>query len=345
VTSRSPLTMFALALLLVLGGVLGWLILLADSQASASACAPAGPGVTIDSDQLPATAVAGYRGEQLLNAAYVMNAGQALGMSARGQAIGVMTAMGESSLRIVDHGDSAGPDSRGLFQQRATGWGSYADRMDPTISSTNFFKALAKVEGWETLPPTIAAHRSQRNADPYHYERFWDPAVQVVTALAGAELPGIAPGTGALACTASSPAAISTDGWTRPAVGPVTSKYGMRVHPITGEYKLHSGTDLGAACDSPIYAAAPGVVVQAGAAGGYGNLITIDHGSGVVSRYGHMYNNGVLAHVGDQVNAGRQIARVGSNGYATGCHLHFEIRLNNTFTDPVPWMSQHGAPL
>ena len=87
-----------------------------------------------------------------------------------GQTVAVMTAMGESSLINVDHGDAAGPDSRGLFQQRDNGaWGTYADRMNPQTAATNFYTALLRVEGWETLPPTIAAHRVQRNADPNHY--------------------------------------------------------------------------------------------------------------------------------------------------------------------------------
>ncbi len=97
-----------------------------------------------------------------------------------------MTAMGESSLRVLDRGDAAGPDSRGLFQQRDNGaWGTYADRMDPATSATNFFRALQEVPDWRSLPPTIAAHRTQRNADPDHYARWWDDAVAVVGALAG----------------------------------------------------------------------------------------------------------------------------------------------------------------
>jgi hypothetical protein len=111
-----------------------------------------------------------------------------MGISARGQAIGVMTAMGESGLRVLDHGDAVGPDSRGLFQQRGNGaWGSLGDRMDPGVSATNFFKALQGVRGWEQLDPTIAAHRVQRNADPYHYEGYWPAATAMVSALAGVQ--------------------------------------------------------------------------------------------------------------------------------------------------------------
>lgn len=131
--------------------------------------------------------VAGYSGEQLQNAAQIMLAAKDMGLSLRAQQIGVMTAIGESSLVVLDNGDAVGPDSRGLFQQRDNGaWGSYADRMDPYISATNFYKALVQVPGWETMAPTLAAHATQHNADPYHYEKSWDDAVAIVDALSGA---------------------------------------------------------------------------------------------------------------------------------------------------------------
>ncbi|NMD36635.1 MAG: hypothetical protein GYA73_12175, partial [Planctomycetes bacterium] len=78
----------------------------------------------------------------------------------------------------------AGPDSRGLFQQRANGaWGTLADRMNPTIASTNFFKALTAVPGYLSMEPTLAAHKAQRNADPYHYQPYWADAVLMVSTL------------------------------------------------------------------------------------------------------------------------------------------------------------------
>ena len=136
---------------------------------------------------LPVQKVGAYGPEQLANAAAIIDAGKALGLSVRDQTIGVMTAMGESSLRVVDHGDVAGPDSRGLFQQRANGaWGSLADRMDPTTSATNFFTALSRVQGRDSVAPTLVAHTVQRNADPQHYAKYWDDAVAVVTKLAAA---------------------------------------------------------------------------------------------------------------------------------------------------------------
>ena len=129
--------------------------------------------------------VGAYGPEQLANAAAIIKAGKAMGLSVRDQTIGVMTAMGESSLKVVNHGDAAGPDSRGLFQQRANGaWGSGSDRMNPTISATNFFKALSGVGGRDAMTPTAVAHAVQRNADPHYYTKYWNDAVAVVTKLA-----------------------------------------------------------------------------------------------------------------------------------------------------------------
>ena len=132
---------------------------------------------------LPAQ-VGPYKGEQVVNAGYVIKAGQAMGLDAKTITIGVMTAMGESSLVNIGYGDAAGPDSRGLFQQRANGaWGTLADRMNPTIASTNFFKALIAVPGYLQMEPTLAAHKAQRNADPYHYQPYWADAVLMVSTL------------------------------------------------------------------------------------------------------------------------------------------------------------------
>lgn len=163
----------------VLLGLVFSLVLFGGSKPAAAACGPA-VSVVIDGD----TRVEGYSAEQLKNAAAIMNAGRTLDLSAKGQMIAVMVALGESGLRVLDHGDGPGPDSRGLFQQRDNGaWGSYEDRMNPTVSATNFIRALQKVEGWELLEPTIAGNRVQRNADPYHYRKYWDPAVTIVQAL------------------------------------------------------------------------------------------------------------------------------------------------------------------
>jgi surface antigen len=168
--------------MLFLGLILSIVLLFGPTPAAAD-CGPT-VSVAIDGN----TKVEGYTQEQLENAAAIMGAGNALDLSVNGQMISVMVALGESGLRVLDTGDGAGPDSRGLFQQRGNGaWGSYADRMDPAISAGNFIKALQAVAGWELLEPTIAASKVQRNADPYHYQKYWPEAVKLVQALSDSE--------------------------------------------------------------------------------------------------------------------------------------------------------------
>ena len=170
-------TLLALSLTLPLSVIL---LLAAPKDAD---CGEAGRA-TIDPAAVPDGPIAGYGHEQLANAAWIMRAGADLGLNSRDQAIGVMTAMGESGLTVADRGDNAGPDSRGLFQQRDNGaWGTYADRLDPYTSATNFFRVLMTVAGRDSMTPTQAAHEVQRNADTGHYAQFWAAAQQVVTAL------------------------------------------------------------------------------------------------------------------------------------------------------------------
>lgn len=147
-------------------------------SAVAVANPPAAPGAGLP------TSIGAWDSEQLSNAAEIVAAGTALGLDEWTITVGVMTAMGESSLRNLDRGDAVGPDSRGLFQQRSNGaWGSYQDRMTPAVAATNFFAALTKVADYHSLSPTAAAHRTQRNADPGYYSRFWADAVLVVSTL------------------------------------------------------------------------------------------------------------------------------------------------------------------
>ncbi|OIQ86446.1 chromosome partition protein Smc [mine drainage metagenome] len=154
----------------------------AGQATSCSAGAPAGggPGAALPNS------IGRFSGQQVVNAAQVIIAANDLGIDLRGQSIGMMTAIGESNLVNVNYGDVAGPDSRGLFQQRANGaWGSYSDRMNPRIAATNFFRALLGVPGWETMAPTLAAHAVQRNANPYYYTPYWNEGVQIVGVLSG----------------------------------------------------------------------------------------------------------------------------------------------------------------
>ncbi|MBD8012394.1 hypothetical protein H9633_08780 [Microbacterium sp. Re1] len=157
--------------------------------------APRAEGYCLDDPAAyPAFGVSGWRGEQLENAAIVVRTARELGFARDGQVIGVMAAMGESSLRNLDHGDwetsgVVNPDgsrtsSIGLFQQQDW-WGSVAERMDPASASSMFFTRLRRVPDWQSLEPTHAINRVQINSDPEHYARFADDAAAVVDALSG----------------------------------------------------------------------------------------------------------------------------------------------------------------
>lgn len=169
------------ALLLVLVIVFSGIVLVTGGGKDSSCAATLNPASAANLEP-----VAGYSGDQLVNAAAIITAGAAAGVNVKGQTLAVMTAMGESGLRNIDHGDLAGPDSRGLFQQRDT-WGTLAQRLNPTESAGFFFQRLVKVPNWETLTPTLAAHAVQINADPNHYAAYYAPAETVVAALIGGD--------------------------------------------------------------------------------------------------------------------------------------------------------------
>jgi murein DD-endopeptidase MepM/ murein hydrolase activator NlpD len=138
---------------------------------------------------------------------------------------------------------------------------------------------------------------------------------------------------------------ISLSGWVRPASGPITDGFGWRISPTAGASTYHQGTDIGAYCGANIYAATSGTVEYAGWNGGYGNFLLIDHGNGVETAYGHIVNGGILVSYGQQVEVGQNIAKVGTTGTSTGCHLHFEVRLNGQATNAVPFMAGQGITI
>lgn len=120
-----------------------------------------------------------------------------------------------------------------------------------------------------------------------------------------------------------------------PTDGMVTSGFGYRTHPIFKSKRLHAGIDIPAETGQPIYASADGTVVLAGSYGGYGNAVVVDHGEGMSTVYAHQ--SSLAVSTGTQVLAGDTLGYVGSTGYSTGPHLHFEIRLGGAPTDPLAW--------
>ncbi|HEY4392183.1 MAG TPA: peptidoglycan DD-metalloendopeptidase family protein [Paenibacillus sp.] len=118
----------------------------------------------------------------------------------------------------------------------------------------------------------------------------------------------------------------------------VSSGYGTRVHPVTGQVKTHTGVDLAVPEGTDIHAAEGGVVIVAEWWSGYGNTVVIDHGNNVWTLYGHIRTNGTKVSVGDTVKKGEKIAEVGQTGVATGPHCHFEVRINGNTVDPMPYL-------
>ncbi len=123
--------------------------------------------------------------------------------------------------------------------------------------------------------------------------------------------------------------------WPLPGYYSITSPYGNRLHPVLKVYKMHTGVDIaGAGCNGKnVVAAADGTVITAGWISGYGYTVVIDHGGGVVTLYAHSQK--LLVKKGDTVKRGDAIMLVGSTGYATGPHLHFEVRVNGKYVNPT----------
>jgi murein DD-endopeptidase MepM/ murein hydrolase activator NlpD len=124
--------------------------------------------------------------------------------------------------------------------------------------------------------------------------------------------------------------------WPAPGYGAITSPFGMRFHPKLKVNKLHTGVDIGAPSGATVVAANDGVVIISGFSGAYGNYISIDHGGGITTLYGHHSAN--LVSKGTKVKRGQAIAKVGSTGWSTGAHLHFEVMVNGEYKDPLGYI-------
>lgn len=122
----------------------------------------------------------------------------------------------------------------------------------------------------------------------------------------------------------------------RPARGWLTSKFGYRVSPYSGKPTMHNGIDIAAAPGTPVYATADGVVTYAAYDETYGKLVSIDHGYGIMTRFGH--NSQIYVQVGQKVNRWDVIAAVGTTGRSTGPHCHYEVRLNNVPINPLNYI-------
>jgi len=127
--------------------------------------------------------------------------------------------------------------------------------------------------------------------------------------------------------------------WPTPGYTRITSEFGMREHPITGVYKLHTGLDIGAPMGANFIAANDGTVISAKYSSGYGNMVIIDHGGGITTLYAH--GSSIEVTVGQKVKRGDIVLKVGSTGYSTGPHAHFEVRVNGSYVNPLPYITSN----
>lgn len=340
---------------------LGFVVVVLDdggtpAQAAASCAAP-GTSAVSTVQPVPGSSVAGFDAAQMKNAAAIMKAASDLGLPVAAQLIGVQAAIGESTLRVIDFGDSAGPDSRGLFQQRDS-WGPYADRMDPAKSSALFFKALQRVEGWESLEPTIAINRTQRNADPNHYTQFRSKATEIVKALGGeaaamVDPSGVCPGEGnqivgdlAGKWVKALPDAVMTSGY-----GPRPAPPGTAGGVLAN---FHYGIDFSTPGQAGTILAITDmkIVKIRNLEGMFGTGVTgqtLD-GKLTIGMY-HMEAGSLKVKEGDTVAAGTPLGTEGATGNVSGRHLHMEfyagalpnpmIPINATI-DPTPILKEKG---
>lgn len=115
-----------------------------------------------------------------------------------------------------------------------------------------------------------------------------------------------------------------------------TSNFGVRSDPFRGTAAMHAGVDIPGPIGTPIYATADGIISRAERAGGYGNLIEVNHGKGIATRYGHLSK--ILVRDHERVKRGQMIGLMGSTGRSTGSHLHYEVRIDGSAVNPAPYL-------
>lgn len=338
--------------------------------------AQAAPGSSLTDTSGPAADVGGvsWKPDQIANAQQIIGAAKGYFAGSpettirRAGIIALATAMQEATLTNVEHGDNAGPDSRGLFQQRDS-WGTLEQRMNPAWAAAKFLSVLAGVPGWEQMKLGDAAYKVQifQEGLEGHYNKWepiasamWDqyaPATQAIPKPADLAAP---PAQAAASPTAPGGAGANCQQQQTGSFGPMAGGVALPIdpsHPITDFFgsrscggncsPYHHGIDFGASCGVPLYAIADGVVVEAANSGGVGNVITIFHEQSGMSS-SHMHVSTMLFKPGDRVTKGQQVATVGNGNGNYPCHEHFQIHTGSATMfsnriDPLPVMRQWGA--
>ncbi|WP_040339408.1 M23 family metallopeptidase [Candidatus Blastococcus massiliensis] len=337
----------------------------ASTAVASSSCSIGGTGATVAGTELDAV--------QMGHAQTIVTVASAQGLDPYAATVALATAYQESRFRMLAN-DGSSPrltaeeaavtansvayphdglgsdhDSVNTFQQRwIAGWGTVAQLMDPVYAAEAFYRRLIEVPKWQNIPLTEAAQAVQVSAYGSAYAR-WEPlaselttmlwpAAQATAADPGGAVAGVCPGL-----------PVASGSWIRPTAGTVTSGFGPRGGT------LHAGVDIAGPRNSPVYATADGTVVTAACTSaycdrdgslslaGYGNLVELDHGGGVITRYAHL--SAYTATAGQRVSAGALLGFQGSTGNSTGVHLHLEVRLDGAAVDPMPWLADRGVDL
>lgn len=251
--------------------------------------------------------VAGYTVDQLTVAADIVNFGANSNVTSQAQTMAIMLAIAQEQLSGATSPEAA-------------------------------YDLVTSVSGWTAMKPGLLIHSILGGEDPLAFDELWTDAATIMATFSSMSLD----------CALSAPGAVSPTGWAIPSEGPVSSSYGPRNLSCNSSgcpSTFHRGVDLAPGCGKPIYAARGGTVVAAGPAAGYGGWILIDHGGRIATGYAHMYVSEIFVRVGEQVSAGQNIAKIGSSGVSTGCHLHFEVRLDGRQVDPEVFMEAVGLTL
>ena len=209
---------------------------------------------------------------------------------------------------------------------------------DGNPTTTEITETVLVIELTHKTPDEMAADYHFTSRQNIYLQLLQDPQYEELWAEL---LGGFAQGGGELMNPDSTRIPTGTLQWPLPVAGTITSQFGHRVDPITGEVSSHTGTDIACAEGTPILAAADGIVTVANGldswGGSYGYYIQIDHGSGLETLYAHC--SSICVTTGQQVRAGAVIGYVGHTGRVTGNHLHWEVRLNGIRTDGMQYFT------
>ena len=192
--------------------------------------------------------------------------------------------------------------------------------------AADLMEALDAVSGAEASKPEATVVEKAAQGGPFLSTRTsYDPKFKALF-LGWKQLDPVQPGMIAVPSAKPVPAAQAR----------FTSAFGTRSDPFLAKKAMHAGIDLAGPIGTAIYATADGYVGRAGVVGGYGNLVELEHGKTIQTRYGHLSQ--ILVRPGQRVKRGELIARMGSTGRSTGSHLHYEVRVDGRAVNPIPFM-------